>query len=133
MRAFVHPLMILGFDIYKLPAADVIETLKGLKFDLSILREDTWAGHTGLCGRTKPGDLPFAQFWIDQKNLYFVRTLRPAGKDGAQTQRRIQQVPAGSAAGGWRRRSSSKSEWTVRTTEEYSEDAREPSARQQTL
>src|SRR5216684_3676416 len=26
-RDFVHPLMILGFDIYKLPAADVIETL----------------------------------------------------------------------------------------------------------
>jgi hypothetical protein len=28
-RPYVHPLMILGFDIYKLPAADVIETLKG--------------------------------------------------------------------------------------------------------
>src|SRR6266480_3029456 len=41
-RPFVHPLMILGFDIYKLPAAEVIETLKSLKFDLAIVREDTW-------------------------------------------------------------------------------------------
>src|SRR5258707_4041777 len=32
-RAFVHPLMILGFDVYKLPTADVIKTLKDLKFD----------------------------------------------------------------------------------------------------
>src|SRR5438874_9490052 len=43
-RALVHPLMILGFDIYRLPQADVIQRLKGLKFDLSILREDTWQG-----------------------------------------------------------------------------------------
>src|SRR5258707_13566562 len=33
-RPYVHPLMILGFDIYRLPAAEVIETLKALKFDL---------------------------------------------------------------------------------------------------
>jgi hypothetical protein len=36
-RPFVHPLMILGFDIYKLPLKDVVETLRKLKFDLSIL------------------------------------------------------------------------------------------------
>src|SRR5712671_8224185 len=33
-QPYVHPLMILGFDIYKLPAADVIDTLKNLRFDL---------------------------------------------------------------------------------------------------
>src|SRR5580765_7641777 len=43
-RPFVHPLMVLGFDIYGLPQADVIEKLKGLKFDLSVFREDTWQG-----------------------------------------------------------------------------------------
>src|SRR5258705_6718420 len=32
-RPYVHPLMILGFDIYRLPMADAIEKLKGLKFD----------------------------------------------------------------------------------------------------
>src|ERR1700730_19265854 len=35
-RPFVHPLMILGFDIYKLPPERVLEVLKGLKFDLAI-------------------------------------------------------------------------------------------------
>ncbi len=37
-RPFVHPLMVLGFDIYHMPMSEVIEKLKGLKFDLSIFR-----------------------------------------------------------------------------------------------
>ena len=85
-RPFVHPLMILGFDIYRLSLADVIEKLKGLKFDLSILREDTWQGRPVYVIGAKQGDLQSPQFWIDQRNLYFVRMLRPSGKDGAQTQ-----------------------------------------------
>jgi hypothetical protein len=84
-RPFVHPLLILGFDIYRLLQAEVIETLRGLKFDLSILREDTWQGQPVYVVGAKPGDLHSPQFWIDQKNLYFVRMLRP-GRDGAQTQ-----------------------------------------------
>src|SRR5213082_3374551 len=85
-RAFVHPLMILGFDIYRLPQAEVIDKLKGLKFDLSILREDTWQGRPVYVVGAKQGDLHSPQFWIDRKNLFFVRMLRPVGKDGAQTQ-----------------------------------------------
>jgi outer membrane lipoprotein-sorting protein len=85
-RPFVHPLMILGFDIYRLPQSDVIEKLKGLKFDLSIFREDAWQGRPVYVVGAKAGDLHSPQFWIDKKNLYFVRMLRPAGKDGAQTQ-----------------------------------------------
>jgi len=85
-RPYVHPLMILGFDVYGLPTSDVIEKLKGLKFDLSILREDTWQGRPVYVVGAKQGDLHSLQFWIDQKNLYFVRLIRPGGKDGAQTQ-----------------------------------------------
>jgi len=85
-RPFVHPLMVLGFDIYKLPTADVFEKLKGLKFDLSVFREDTWQGRPVYVVGAKPGDLHSPQFWIDQKNLYFVRLIRPSGRDGAQTQ-----------------------------------------------
>jgi len=84
-RPFVHPLMILGFDIYKLPAADVIDVLKKLTFDLSVFREDTWQGRPVYVVGAKAGDLHSPQFWIDQKHLYFVRMLRPAGKDGKQT------------------------------------------------
>ena len=85
-RPYVHPLMILGFDIYRMPMADAIEKLKGLKFDLSIDREDTWQGRPVYVVGAKAGDLHSAQFWIDKKNLYFVRMIRPRGKDGAQTQ-----------------------------------------------
>ena len=85
-RPLVHPLMILGFDMYRLPQADVLEKLKGLKFDLTIFREDTWQGRPVYVVGAKAGDLHSPQFWIDQKNLYFVRMLRPAGRDGAQTQ-----------------------------------------------
>ena len=85
-RPSVHPLMILGFDIYRLPPAEVLETLKNLKFDLSILHDDTWQGRAVYVVGAKQGDLHVAQFWIDQKNLYFVRMIRPAGRDGAQTQ-----------------------------------------------
>jgi len=120
-RAFVHPLMILGFDIYKLPAADVMETLKGLKFDLSILREDTWQGRAVYVVGAKPGDLYSPQFWIDQKSLYFVRMLRPAGKDGAQTQE-TQFNKYQRLGGGWMAPEVIfKVDGQVRTTEEYSD------------
>jgi len=85
-RPFVHPLLVLGFDIYGLPQADVIEKLTGLKFDLSIFREDTWQGRPVYVVGAREGDLHSLQFWIDQNNLYFVRMLRPGGSDGAQTQ-----------------------------------------------
>ena len=85
-RPYVHPLMVLGFDIYGMPPADAIEKLKGLKFDLSLFREDTWQGRPVYVVGAKQGDLHSPQFWIDQKNLYFVRMLRPGGKDGTQTQ-----------------------------------------------
>jgi Outer membrane lipoprotein-sorting protein len=120
-RPFVHPLMVLGFDIYKLPLADVMSTLKGLKFDLSMLREDTWQGGSVYVVGAKPGDLHSAQFWIDKKNLYFVRMLRPAGKDGAQTQE-TQFNKYQRLGGGWMAPEVIvKVDNQIRTTEEYSE------------
>jgi outer membrane lipoprotein-sorting protein len=85
-RPFDHPLLVLGFDIYRLPAGEATAKLQALKFDLSQFREDTWQGKPVYVVGAKAGDLHSPQFWIDQKNLYFVRMLRPGGKDGAQTQ-----------------------------------------------
>jgi len=120
-QPFVHPLMILGFDIYKLPAAEVTDTLKALKFDLSILREDTWQGRPVYVVGAKAGDLHSPQFWIDQKNLYFVRMLRPAGKDGTQTQE-AQFNKYQRLGGGWMAPEVIfKIDDRVVTTEEYSE------------
>ncbi|HJX89912.1 MAG TPA: hypothetical protein VJ372_05410 [Pyrinomonadaceae bacterium] len=85
-RAFDHPLLILGFDIYRTPASEVTTKLQAMKFDLSQFREDTWQGRPVYVVGATAGDLHSPQFWIDQKNLYFVRMLRPGGKDGTQTQ-----------------------------------------------
>ncbi len=120
-RAFVHPLMVLGFDIYGLPASDVIEKLKGLKFDLTIFREDTWQGRPVYVVGAKQGDLHSSQFWIDKKNLYFVRMIRPVGKDGAQTQE-TQFNKYVKLGGGWMSPEVIfKVDGKVVTTEEYSE------------
>ena len=120
-RPFVHPLLVLGFDIYKLPPADVMSSLKGLKFDLSILREDTWQGRPAYVVGAKAGDLHLPQFWIDKKNLYFVRMLRPSGKDGAQTQE-TQFNKYERLGGGWiSPEVILMSDGKIVTTEEYSE------------
>ena len=85
-RPYVHLLLVLGFDIYKLPMVDVLDKLKSMKFDVSTLREDTWQGRPVYVVGAREGDLHSSQFWIDKKNLYFVRMIRPSGRDGAQTQ-----------------------------------------------
>lgn len=85
-RPFQHPLLILGFDIYRAPASDITAKLQAMKFDLSQFREDTWQGRPVYVVGAKAGDLHSPQFWIDQQNLYFVRMIRPSGKDGTQTQ-----------------------------------------------
>jgi outer membrane lipoprotein-sorting protein len=117
-REYVHPLMILGFDIYRLPAAEVMTTLQDLKFDLSILREDTWQGRTVYVVGAKQGDLHSLQFWIDAKQLYFVRLLR---QDGSQTQE-TQFNKYQRLGGGWMAPEVIfKVDNQIRTTEEYSE------------
>ena len=43
-RPYDHPLLILGFDIYRSHASEVTTKLQALKFDLSQFREYTWQG-----------------------------------------------------------------------------------------
>src|SRR5947207_15906185 len=50
------------------------------------MREDTCKGNPVSVEGANQGVLHSAQFWIDRQNLYFVRMIRPGGKDGAQTQ-----------------------------------------------
>lgn len=120
-RPLVHPLMVLGFDIYALPQDKLIEKLKGLKFDLSVFREDTWQGRPVYVVGAKQADLHSPQFWIDQKNLYFVRMLQPAGRDGAQT-RETQFNKYVKLGGGWMSPEVIfKVDDKIVTTEEYSD------------
>lgn len=85
-QPFMHPLLILGFDVYAAPVQETMAKLTKLKFDLSIIREDTWQGKPVYVVGARAGDLHSAQFWIDKERLYFVRMLKPGGRDGKQTQ-----------------------------------------------
>lgn len=84
-RPLIHPLVLLAFDVYFLPVDQTIAKLKQLKFDLSLLREDTWQGRPVYVVGAKAGDMHSPQFWIDRQRLYFVRMFRPTGKDGVLT------------------------------------------------
>jgi hypothetical protein len=120
-RPFVHPLLLLGFDIYRLPAATVAEQLTGLKFDLSILREDAWQGRPVYVVGAAKGDSHSAQFWIDRERLYFVRMLKPSGPNGSRTQE-TQFNKYRRLAGGWMAPEVIfKTDGVTMTTEEYSD------------
>jgi hypothetical protein len=82
-RPFVHPLLLLGFDVYFLPVEVTIARLKELKFDLAEFHEDTWQGRPVYVVGAKAGDAKSRQFWIDKENLYFVRLLEPNPKDAS--------------------------------------------------
>lgn len=82
--AFVHPLMVLGFDVYFDPVEKTVGRLERLKFDLaSPVREDTWEGRPVYVVGAKggAGDLRTRQFWVDKERLVFVRLLEPGQRD----------------------------------------------------
>jgi hypothetical protein len=82
----IHPLMVLGFDVYGQTVETTVRQLKDLKFDLSLLHEDKWQGRDVYVVGAKKDDLRSPQFWIDKKRLYLVKTIQPAGPDGSRIQ-----------------------------------------------
>jgi hypothetical protein len=99
-QPLVHPLMVLGFDVYAQPVDTTLTKLKGLKFDLSVMHEDTWQGRPVYVVGAKQGDARSPQFWVDKDRLYFVRMIRPAGKEGTSIQE-TQFNKYVRAGGGW--------------------------------
>ena len=77
--ARVHPLLLLGFDVYFLPPAETAQKLRDAGFDLSVMREAFWQDRPTYVGGAEKGDSTSAQFWIDKENLYFVRMIEPVG------------------------------------------------------
>ena len=96
-RAFVHPLLVLGFDVYLDPADKTISKLKGLKFDLTKIHSDTWQGKPVYVVGADSGDASSAQFWVDQQNLLFVRMLRPTPQGGVSESQFNKYVKVGQA------------------------------------
>jgi outer membrane lipoprotein-sorting protein len=82
-QPLVHPLMVLGFDVYQSPVSETVRKLKDLKFDLSKVHETTWKGRPTYVVGAAPQDTTSPQFWIDAERLYFVRSLEPSKKDAS--------------------------------------------------
>ena len=80
-RPFVHPLLVLGFDVYCQSAQTTIAQVKGLGIDLSVLHIEKLQGKDAYVVGAAAGDLKAPQFWIDKKSLLFVRLIQPAGRD----------------------------------------------------
>jgi hypothetical protein len=85
-QPLVHPLMVLGFDVYQAPVEETVRKLKGLKFDLSKVHQTTWKGRPTYVVGAQPRD--------------FVRSLEPSKKDSTVINETIfdKYVPL---AGGW--------------------------------
>src|SRR6476620_1279698 len=56
-RDFVHPLLVLGFDVYGQPVETTVAQVKGLGIDLSIVHEEPWQGSTAVVVGAKEGDV----------------------------------------------------------------------------
>jgi hypothetical protein len=80
-RDFVHPLLVLGFDVYGQPVATTAAQVRGLGIDMSVVHEEPWQGSTAVVVGAKQGDLRTPQFWIDKNKLVFVRLIQLVGKD----------------------------------------------------
>lgn len=98
-RAFVHPLMVLGFDVYAAPPESTIARLRGLRFDLSKLHEDTWQGKPVYVVGADAGDTVSSQFWVDRENLLFVRMLQTNPNTGARAETQFNKYQR--LGGGW--------------------------------
>lgn len=79
---FVHPLMILGFDVYFDAAERTAQRLSALGFDLGQVSENSWMGKPVWVIGAQAGDTTKKQFWIEKDRLVFVRMLElsPKGK-----------------------------------------------------
>lgn len=73
----IHPLMVLGFEVYAQPVDVTIRQLEALGFDLTKLHQSTWQGRPAYVVGAVAGDRVTRQFWIDQERLYFVRMVEP--------------------------------------------------------
>jgi|CXWL01.1.fsa_nt_gi outer membrane lipoprotein-sorting protein len=85
-RPLVHPLMVLGFDVYGQPVATTVEQVKGLGIDLSTIHEERWQGKAVYVVGAKQGDLATPQFWVDKKDLLFVRLFQLGGRERKNVQ-----------------------------------------------
>jgi hypothetical protein len=85
-KDFVHPLLVLGFDVYTQSVDKTMQQLKELNVDMTVMHEESLEGRPTYVVGAKQGDLQSIQFWIDKERLYFVRLLQPSEKQAGAVQ-----------------------------------------------
>ena len=71
----VHPLLLMGFDVYFMALEEVLAKLEGLGVDLDRMHPASWQGRPVWVLGAEAGDETSHQFWIDRERLVFVRQL----------------------------------------------------------
>lgn len=79
----MHPLLLLGFDVYHLPAEETISKLDTLGFDLEKMYETEWEGRDVYAVGADSAGSGGPEFWIDRERLVFVRLLQNVGPGGS--------------------------------------------------
>ncbi len=85
-RPQIHPLLLLGFDVYHLPAEESLRKLDTLGFDLTKMYETTWQGRPTYVVGAEDEAEKASTFWIDRKRLVFVRMIRYVGPERSNVQ-----------------------------------------------
>lgn len=71
----LNALLVLGFDVYRQPAARTEAQLRRLGFKLGTIHEATWRGRPVYVVGATRGDSTTKQFWVDKQDLLFLRLL----------------------------------------------------------
>lgn len=102
-QAQVHPLLLLGFDVYNQPPAVTAQKLRALGFDLDKVHEDWHEGRAVHVVGALKGDSASRQFWIDKgKTLLRSEHRAREGRTRRRAWRRDSANTFRLAAAGWR-------------------------------
>jgi hypothetical protein len=99
-RPLVNMLLVLGFDVYRQSPEATIKVAKAEGYDLTKVHEETWEGQPVYVVGAEKDDLKSKQFWVDKKNLLFVRLFEPTQADPNKFQD-IRFEDYREMAGGW--------------------------------
>ena len=74
-RKRIHPLLLLGADVYAIPPERTLGQLDSLGIDLAKFREVDWEGRRTYVVGADAGDSTSSQFWVSADSLLVVRVV----------------------------------------------------------
>jgi len=74
-RKRIHPLLLLGADVYAIPPERTLGQLDSLGIDLGKFREGDWEGRRTYVVGADAGDSTSSQFWVSADSLLVVRVV----------------------------------------------------------